>query len=439
MAESRVSPKSYGTVLVIGGCGFLGSRVVDQLLNFPSEQQGQNESPGGSSLGRETQKHSYELHNPATSDITSVTFPSLRSRYPPISPTGTRVHALDLRCTQNLFSGCTYHEADITNSEALLNVFRKVKPDVVINTASPSWEAPPEVLRKVNIDGTRTLLEVAGGKLGDWGGKCKVFSHTSSSSVVHDGDSDLINADERYPYVCPNPREYYSETKVYAEKLALEANDKPEYGNMLTCAVRPAGIVGEGDRGGFSGAILRTASVAPAWQLHIQLGTGNNLFDNTYVHNVVYGLLCATDALLATHARRRSGLAVELDHERVDGEAFNVTNEQPAYFWDSSRYLYSRYGRTIDIDKIWAIPTGLAYAVGAAAETFNWLTGRKGKLNRQTVKYACIHRFYSCDKLRRRTGYKPIVPIDEGFARAVKWYKLDEEQSRQTEGQKKVQ
>ncbi|EXJ77865.1 hypothetical protein A1O3_09024 [Capronia epimyces CBS 606.96] len=446
MAGNRASPKSYGTVLVVGGCGFLGSRVVEQLLNFPAEaqdesqrQSGKASSSNGTVNGQHQTPHSDELRSPSSSNITIFQFPSLRSRYPPISSSGTQVHALDLRCTQNLFSGCTYHEADITNPDALLEVFRQVKPDVVINTASPSWEAPAAILRKVNIDGTRTLLEVAGAKLGDWGGHCKVFVHTSSSSVVHDGDSDLINADERYPYVCPNPREYYSETKVHAEKLALEANDKPEYGHMLTCAIRPAGIVGEGDRGGFSGGILRTASVAPAWQLHIQLGTGDNLFDNTYVHNVVYGLLCATDALLATHARRQSGKAVELDHERVAGEAFNVTNDQPAYFWDSSRYLYSRYGRDINIDKIWVLPTGLAYAVGAAAETFNWLTGRKGKLNRQTVKYTCINRYYSCDKLRRRTGYKPIVPIDEGFARAVKWYKLDEEQTPRAQGQKKTQ
>ncbi|EXJ88725.1 hypothetical protein A1O1_05657 [Capronia coronata CBS 617.96] len=452
MARNRPSPKSYGTVLVVGGCGFLGSRVVDQLLNFPSEDAGVGESqpeshlgPGkassrdGAGNGQSLERHSYEVHSPATSDITTITYPSLRSRYPPISSSGTRVHALDLRCTQHVFPNCTYHEADITNADALLEVFRKVKPDVVINTASPSWEAPAEILKKVNIDGTQTLLEVAGGKLGDWGGTCGVFVHTSSASVVHDGESDLINADERYPYVCPNPREYYSETKVHAEKLALEANDKPDYGHMLTCAVRPAGIVGEGDRAGFSGGILRTASVAPGWQLHIQIGSGDNLFDNTYVHNVVYGLLCAADALLTTRARRQSGKAIELDHERVDGEAFNVTNDQPAYFWDSSRYLYSRYGRDINTDKIWVLPSGLAYAVGAAAETFNWLSGRKGKLNRQTVKYACIHRYYSCEKLRRRTGYMPIVPIDEGFARAVKEYKLHEEETRQTQGQKKTQ
>jgi len=383
---------------------------VDHLLNFPSED-------GRPSLS-----------------TTNQSFPTLRSRYPRYAPTGTRVHALDLRCVRNTFPNCTYHEADITSAEALLEVFRKVQPDVVINTASPHFHGPRDILKKVNVEGTQTLLEVAGGTRGDWGGRCRAFVHTSSSSVVHDTVSDLINADERYPYVCPNPREYYSETKVYAEKAVLAANDKVEFGNMLTCAVRPAGIVGEGDMAGFSGSILQTAKAAPSWQLHIQLGPGDNLFDNTYVYNVAHGLLCATDALLKTDQRRQEGKAVVLDHEKVDGEAFNVTNDQPIYFWDSAHFLESRYGRDIDTDKIWALSTGFATLAGGGAEIFNWLAGRKARFTRQTVKYSCAHRYFSCDKLKRRCGYQPIVGIEEAFLRAVQWFKETEEQQKRAGG-----
>lgn len=437
MSEETTSSRSYGTVLVVGGCGFLGSRVVDQLLNFPSEDA-VDSTPASSAQHNAANGMANGHGGLASTSLLPSSFPSLRNRYP--STSDTTVHVLDLRCTQNIFAGATYHEADIISPDSLLKAFRKCRPDVVINTASPSWEAAPEVLRKVNIEGTRTLLEVAGGKHGDWGGRCKVFVHTSSASVVHDGESDLINADERYPYVCPNPREYYSETKVYAEKLVLEANNKEEYSNMLICAVRPAGIVGEGDRGGFSGGILRTASVSPSWQLHIQLGDNSNLFDNTYVHNVVHGLLCCATALLETHRRKSDGKSAILDHEQVDGEAFNVTNDSPAFFWDSSRYLFSRYGREIDISRVWVLPVGFATFVGAAAETFNWLTGRTGKLNRQTIKYATINRYYSCEKLKSRTGYRPVVPLDEGFARSVKWFKADEaRQLRETGGWQKVQ
>jgi sterol-4alpha-carboxylate 3-dehydrogenase (decarboxylating) len=67
------------------------------------------------------------------------------------------------------------------------------------------------------VEGTRTLLQVAGGEHGDWGGKCKAFVYTSSSSVVHDTQSDLINVNEQWPLIRGKlQQEYYSETKVCA-------------------------------------------------------------------------------------------------------------------------------------------------------------------------------------------------------------------------------
>ena len=199
---------SLGSVLVVGGCGFVGFHVVDQLLNFPSEdtrtRNSLAESDGATKSGPSPPL--------SKTDPTTYIFPTLRSRYP--SYKDTKVHVLDLRCAQNRLPGATYHEADITDANALLEVFRKVKPDVVINTASAMYDAPRHILKKVNIEGTKTLVDVAGGALGNWGGKCKAFVHTSSASVCHDTASDLIFADERWPYVNPNPREYYSETKV---------------------------------------------------------------------------------------------------------------------------------------------------------------------------------------------------------------------------------
>ena len=123
---------------------------------------------------------------------------------------------LDLRTTNNRLPGAQYYNGDITSIEDMIAVFRTVKPDVVIHTASPSMlDGNKELLHKVNVDGTKTLAEVAGGAHGDWGGKCKAFVYTSSSSVVHDTQSDLINVDEEWPYVRgPKQLEYYSETKV---------------------------------------------------------------------------------------------------------------------------------------------------------------------------------------------------------------------------------
>ena len=206
MADSKTI--SLGTVLVVGGCGFLGSHLINQLMNFPNENS--EEASNGDIKGS-------TLLKPRTSTTTlpkssSFHFPSLKSRYP--TYTNTKVHVLDLRCNKNRLPGVDYHEADITTPEVVLEVFKKVKPDVVFHTASPPWDSPKPILHKVNVGGTKVLLEVAGGQHGSWGGTCKGLVYTSSSSVIHDSHTDLIFADERYPVVIPNPVEYYSETKV---------------------------------------------------------------------------------------------------------------------------------------------------------------------------------------------------------------------------------
>jgi len=426
-------PKQLGTVLVIGGCGFLGRHVVDQLLNFPSEEQSsQNAQKKKVSLGPNKGRYEYDL-------------PSLSSRYPPIDQAATTVHALDLRCTKNRLPGCTYHEGDITNADQLLTVFKTVQPDLVINTASPQFDAPHAILRKVNIDGTRTLLEVAGNHKSwskDGKKRCRAFVHTSSSSVIHDAQSDLKNADERWPYHVPNKNEFYSETKAIAERIVLAANGTEEVGGMLTAAVRPAGITGEGDMGGIAYGLCKTAEAAPGWQLNMQLGQGDNLFDTTYVGNVVLGLLLVAEGLSTTSRRvEQSGVKDGgiLEHERVDGEAFIATNDQPCCFWDITRFAYSRMGRDEvgGRDKVWALPEDFAALIGGLSEIFGALTGKKGKVTRQTVKYSCIDRYYSCEKLKRRCGYLPVVGVEEGMVRSVKWFKEWEESEAAKEGPEK--
>lgn len=200
--------KSLGTVLVVGGCGFLGSHLVEQLLNFPSES---SEPLVKSHGANDTLRKPY---GPSSSipPSSAFAFPNRRDRYP--SYTNTNVHVLDLKCVHNRHMGAFYHEADITSPQAVLEIFKEIKPDLVINTVSPGFESPKPILYKVNVEGARILLEVAGGTHGAWGGKCKGFVHTSSCSVIHDTQSNLMQADERWPLIRPNPREYYSETKV---------------------------------------------------------------------------------------------------------------------------------------------------------------------------------------------------------------------------------
>lgn len=386
-----------GNVLVVGGCGFLGWHIVDHLLNFPSETD-----------------PSYALPKPVGD--ARFEYPTLGSRYPDYHST---VSVVDLSTTNNRLPGAKYFDGDITSVESMLEVFRAVKPDLVIHTASPSMiEGNKPLLHKVNVEGTRTLLEVAGGEHGDWGGKCKAFVYTSSSSVVHDTQSDLKNVNEEWPYIRgPAQKEYYSETKADAEELVLKYN-KTSPNQMLTAAIRPAGIHGEKDTT-VTHKILEHGSQASDRVLRMQLGDNDNLFDFTYVGNVAYGHLLAAHRLLASYDLHAAGKGGPLDYERVDGEAFNITNDSPVYFWDVTRAMWALINRVVEPEQVWALPEGLLETVGGLAETVMGLFGKTPRLTARTVRYSCMTRYYSTEKAKYRLAYLPVVPLDEGIARAV--------------------
>src|SRR5271154_1124387 len=136
---------SLGTVLVVGGCGFLGSHVVDQLLNFPSEDD--LPSFTNSTPNSTTAPPSNSLSTSPQTDPATWTFPSLRTKYP--SYIKTSVHVLDLRCNRNRLPGATYPDADSPSPSLPPRFFRAVKPDVVINSASGMYDAPKPILQKV--------------------------------------------------------------------------------------------------------------------------------------------------------------------------------------------------------------------------------------------------------------------------------------------------
>lgn len=157
--------QNLGNVLITGGCGFLGHHIVRVLLR--------------------------------DWDTTAIS-------------------VVDLKCERNrrpASDGVQYLEANITDSAKVVEVFDRVRPDVVIHTASPpaqaSTQSSDELFRRVNIEGTQNIVDACR-KTG-----VKALVYTSSASVMSDNIHDLINADERWPVPRGKDQsEYYSETKV---------------------------------------------------------------------------------------------------------------------------------------------------------------------------------------------------------------------------------
>ncbi|KAI1105231.1 NAD(P)-binding protein [Jackrogersella minutella] len=369
MPEAPSQPL-LGRVLVIGGCGFLGHHVVNLLLR----------------------------------DWTCT------------------VSVVDLKCQRNRrpdSDGVEYVEADITDADGLVKVLGRLKPDVVIHTASPPAQGlgavANDVFKKVNVDGTRAVIAAC--QQND----VKALVYTSSASVMSNNRDDLINANEEYPVIRGKYQtEYYSETKAHAEELVLEAN-RAEGTELLTTAIRPSGIFGEGD----VQLVYHTINIFREGKDKVQVGLNENLFDFTYVENVAHAHLLAARALLVTHASTTE----VLDYERVDGEAFIITNDSPVYFWDLMRAIWREAGSQKGTEHVWVLSRDLGLLLGFLSEVFFGIIKKTPTLTRQRIVYSSMTRYYDITKAKRRLGYRPLVSLSEGVKRAVKWT-LDQEKNK---------
>jgi dTDP-4-dehydrorhamnose reductase len=139
----------------------------------------------------------------------------------PVFPPGTTVTVL------------TRPALDLTDASAVRAEFCRQNPELVIHCAalskSPDCEANPALARKLNVEVTALLAELA----------AHIPFVFVSSDLVFDGRSG--NYDESSP---PNPLSVYAETKAAAERIVL-ANPK----HLIIRTSLNGGTSPTGDRG----------------------------------------------------------------------------------------------------------------------------------------------------------------------------------------------
>jgi sterol-4alpha-carboxylate 3-dehydrogenase (decarboxylating) len=215
-------------------------------------------------------------------------------------------------------------------------------------------------------------------------------------------------------------------TQVMAEDLVLAANRVAPH-RLLTCSLRPAGLFGEGD----PQMVPALLDVYYNKKNHFQLGSNDNLFDFTYVGNVAHAHLLAAEALVATSTYKTA----PLDHEKVDGEAFMITNGTPICFWDLPRMLWREVGADLPIEKVWAISTDIGIPLAAVVETICKLVGVTTKFTTKGFRMSSTVRYYNIDKARMRLRYEPLWSILEGVKLSVQW----DTEERRKKAEKKAQ
>lgn len=325
-------------VLVTGGGGFLGRRIVELLVERGDD----------------------------------VTFLA-RGRYPEVEALGARGLQVDL-CDAAAVA------AAVHGQDAIVHV-----------AAKAGFYGPVEEYRRINVDGTRNLLDAAEQH------DVRKLVYTSTPSVVgyaHDHE----NAGQDTPYAEEHWSPYPA-TKADAEQMVLAANSE----HIATVALRPHLIFGPRD----NNLMPRVVQRAKTGKLPI-IGDGQNVVDMTYVDNAAWAHLDALDALVdhtAPHA----------------GKAYFISNDEPVELWPWLNGFFADLGvppakRRVSLK--------LASMLGNAME-FAWntlpLKGEPRMTKFLAAGLAQSH-WYDMGPAKRDFGYHARVSMEDGKAATVKWF-----------------
>jgi nucleoside-diphosphate-sugar epimerase len=268
---------------------------------------------------------------------------------------------------------------DVTDLDALAAGMRGA--ELVVHAAARlrgGWAALDE-LRRVNVDGSRTVLQAARSA-----GVPRLVLISTEQVVL--GDRPLVSADESAPY----PERYvgpYAATKAEAERLVLAAST-PE---LATVAVRPRLVWGRGD----TGLLPQLAAAVESGRMRWVDG-GAHLTSTTHVRNAVEGVLAAAD-------RGRGG------------EAYFVTDGPPVPFRQFATELLATRGIVPDAGGVSGrVARAAAGGTGAVWRTLRLPGGPP--LDLATVRIVGEECTLRDDRARLELGYEGHVTREQGLA-----------------------
>jgi len=112
---------------------------------------------------------------------------------------------------------------------------------------------------------------------------------------------------------------------------------------------------------------------------------------------------------------------VPLSHERVDGEAFFITNGTPIYFWDFGRTIWRAGGKEKGTEDVWVVSRSLGYVLAFASELFFGIIGRPPVFTRLRVTMTTMTRYFNINKARQVLRYEPLWTLEESIGKSVAW------------------
>lgn len=274
---------------------------------------------------------------------------------------------------------------DLTDPDILNQACANVTAVVHCAAKVGDW-GPIEDYRRVNVDALQNLLDAAAETP-----SFRRFIHISSLGVYE--ARDHYGTDEFEP-PCTAGIDGYTVTKAQAELLVREWIRESDFPAVI---LRPGFIYGPRDRTVLPRLLGKLKSGAVKF-----LGTGEQLMNNTSVHNLV-------DAIFQA-----------FDRDDVLGECFNVTDGRLVSKREFMRVIAEAAGYPVPAR---SVPLPLARVLASLMES-TWRLLKKQEaplLSSARIKFLGLNLDFCIDKAKAELGYEPQVEFAAGMQEAIDW------------------
>jgi len=270
---------------------------------------------------------------------------------------------------------------DYADPASVEQAIAQERPELIFHVAGATKGVSYDDFRLGNVTPTQSLLDAVRQKhLG-----LQRFVHISSLTAYGPSTPEAPTEGK--------PVEHYGKSKLEAELAVETASDVP------WTIIRPPGVYGPADVDNFE--LFRLASQG----LNVFYGNRTKLFSAVYVDDLVRGI-------------REAAV-----HPSTIGKGYFLTDGQP-HTWDhyQARIVAATGKRALRLN-LPSFTTDIAAAFGELATRIDKkprLFNRQKVIMGKQVAWTCTH-----DRAQADFGYAPRVPLDDGIARTLEWYRKE--------------
>lgn len=328
----------------------------------------------------------------ATGFIGRHLIPGLKSRY-------SDVYAFVRRTSNTSFIqefGVPLRYGDLLDKDSIKEGIKDI--DIIIHLGalmSNKDYLPREEFYKVNVLGTKNLIEESSGKI-------RQFIHISTVGVY--GATDEFGVDESCPY--GSRLSDYEYSKAESERVIMDFASRQKFPYSI---LRLGQLYGPYMYYGWPEIFERIEK-----RHMFILGKGDKLLHLTYISDVICGIMLV------------------IENQKCINQIFNICAQKA----HSLKEIFYTIAEKLNKPFPKSIPVFPVYLIASLLEALPYRIKKKFSLkyvSLHRLSFFCQHRVYKIDKAREVFNYNPQIDLYTGIEKTIKWYLESKEKGYQDE------